>query len=144
MNTTKWAQSAAKAGIQQGLHNENFELTMVDGKRTYDILFDLLDPKLVKFQFQVSTISRGYDAAGLFHEISRPLYFDARAGLVGGDQEDRGGGTGHPGLEEDLYRGENWRHQELFRGNGPGSDEGQRSLSSQSAGLRIAVTRLNR
>jgi len=29
-------------------------------------LFDLLDPKLVKFQFQVSNISRGYDAAEYF------------------------------------------------------------------------------
>jgi sugar phosphate isomerase/epimerase len=29
-------------------------------------LFGLLDPKLVKFQFQVSTISRGYDAAEYF------------------------------------------------------------------------------
>jgi sugar phosphate isomerase/epimerase len=29
-------------------------------------LLDLLDPKLVKFQFQVSTISRGYDAAEYF------------------------------------------------------------------------------
>jgi sugar phosphate isomerase/epimerase len=38
----------------------------VDGKRTYDVLFELLDPKLVKFQFQVSTISRGYDAAEYF------------------------------------------------------------------------------
>ena len=59
----KMGERAAKAGIQQGLHNEDFELTMVDGKRTYDLLLDLLDPKLVKFQFQVSTISRGYDAA---------------------------------------------------------------------------------
>src|SRR5579864_6409903 len=57
---------AAQAGIQQGLHNENFELSKVDGKRTYDILFELLDPKLVKFQFQVSTISEGYDAAEYF------------------------------------------------------------------------------
>jgi sugar phosphate isomerase/epimerase len=62
----KMGEKAAEAGIQQGLHNENFELTMVDGKRTYDILFDLLDPRLVKFQFQVSTISRGYDAAEYF------------------------------------------------------------------------------
>jgi len=62
----KMGQKAAEAGIQQGLHNEDFELTEVDGKRTYDILFDLLDPKLVKFQFQVSTISRGYDAAEYF------------------------------------------------------------------------------
>jgi sugar phosphate isomerase/epimerase len=62
----KMGEQAAKAGIQQGLHNETFELSMVDGKRTYDVLFDLLDPKLVKFQFQVSTISRGYDAAEYF------------------------------------------------------------------------------
>ena len=62
----KMAEQSAQAGIQQGLHNEDFELTMVDGRRTYDLLFDLLDPKLVKFQFQVSTISRGYDAAEYF------------------------------------------------------------------------------
>jgi len=62
----KMGEQAAKAGIQQGLHNEGFELSTVDGKRTYDVLFELLDPKLVKFQFQVSTISRGYDAAEYF------------------------------------------------------------------------------
>ena len=62
----KMGDKAAQAGIRQGLHNENFELTTIDGKRTYDILLDLLDPKLVKFQFQVSTISRGYDAAEYF------------------------------------------------------------------------------
>ena len=57
---------AAAAGIVQGLHNEDFELTKVDGKRTYDQLFQLLDPRYVKFQFQVSTISDGYDAAEYF------------------------------------------------------------------------------
>ena len=62
----KIGERAAAAGIQQGLHNEDFELSTVDGKRTYDLLFDLLDPKLVKFQFQVSTISRGYVAAQYF------------------------------------------------------------------------------
>jgi sugar phosphate isomerase/epimerase len=62
----KMGELSAAAGIQQGLHNEDFELTMVDGKRTYDLLLELLDPKLVKFQFQVSTISRGYDAAEYF------------------------------------------------------------------------------
>jgi sugar phosphate isomerase/epimerase len=62
----KMGEQSAKAGIQQGLHNETFELSMVDGKRTYDVLFGLLDPKLVKFQFQVSTISQGYDAAEYF------------------------------------------------------------------------------
>jgi sugar phosphate isomerase/epimerase len=62
----KMGEQAAKAGIQQGLHNEDFELSMVEGRRTYDVLFELLDPNLVKFQFQVSTISRGYDAAEYF------------------------------------------------------------------------------
>ena len=62
----KMGEQAAKAGIQQGLHNEDFELSKVDGQRTYDLLFNLLDPKLVKFQFQVSTISQGYDAAEYF------------------------------------------------------------------------------
>jgi sugar phosphate isomerase/epimerase len=62
----KMGENAAKAGIQQGLHNEGFELSKVNGKRTYDLLLELLDPKLVKFQFQISTISEGYDAAEYF------------------------------------------------------------------------------
>ena len=62
----RMGEQAAKAGIQQGLHNENFELSKVDGQRTYDLLFKLLEPKLVQFQFQVSTISEGYDAAEYF------------------------------------------------------------------------------
>jgi sugar phosphate isomerase/epimerase len=62
----KIAAVAANAGIQQGLHNEGFELSMVDGKRTYDLLFDLLDPRLVKFQFQMSTITAGLVAADYF------------------------------------------------------------------------------
>ena len=60
------ADVAAKAGMQQGLHNEGFELSMVDGKRTYDLLLDLLDPKLVKFQFQMSTITAGLVGADYF------------------------------------------------------------------------------
>ena len=65
---SKMAERAAKAGIQQGLHNEEFELSTVNGKRTYDILFELLDPKFVKFQFQVSTIGQGYDVAEYFNK----------------------------------------------------------------------------
>ena len=62
----KIAAVAAKAGIQQGLHNEGFEVSMVDGKRTYDMLLDLLDPKLVKFQFQMSTVTAGFVGAEYF------------------------------------------------------------------------------
>jgi sugar phosphate isomerase/epimerase len=60
------AAVAAKAGMQQGLHNEGFEMSTVDGKRTYDMLLDLLDPALVKFQFQMSTITAGFVAADYF------------------------------------------------------------------------------
>jgi len=62
----RMGERAAAAGIVQGLHNEDFELTKIDGQRTYDLLFALLDPRYVKFQFQVSTISDGYDAAEYF------------------------------------------------------------------------------
>ncbi len=62
------AAISAKAGIQQGLHNEGFEVSMVEGKRTYDLLFDLLDPKLVKYQFQMSTINQGLVGAEYFEK----------------------------------------------------------------------------
>jgi sugar phosphate isomerase/epimerase len=62
----KIAETAARAGMHQGLHNEGFELTNVDGQRTYDLLLDLLDAKLVKFQFQMSTITAGLVAADYF------------------------------------------------------------------------------
>jgi len=60
------AAESRKAGLQQGLHTEGFELSMVDGKRVFDMLFDLLDPQLVKFQFQMSTITSGLVAADYF------------------------------------------------------------------------------
>ncbi len=68
------AAVAAKAGMQQGLHNEGFELSMVDGKRTYDLLLELLDPKLVKFQFQMSTITAGLVGADYFTKYPGRFY----------------------------------------------------------------------
>jgi sugar phosphate isomerase/epimerase len=62
----KIAAVSAKAGAQQGLHNEGFEVAMVDGRRVYDVLLELLDPALVKYQFQMSTISAGLVAADYF------------------------------------------------------------------------------
>jgi sugar phosphate isomerase/epimerase len=63
------AAAAAKAGMQQGLHNEGFEVSMTEGRRTYDRLFELLDPALVKFQFQMSTITAGLVAADYFQRF---------------------------------------------------------------------------
>ena len=47
----------------------------------------LLDPKLVKFQFQMSTISQGFDAAEYFTKYPGRFYLDAPAGLERRDQD---------------------------------------------------------
>jgi len=52
----KIAYNASQAGIQQFLHDETFEESKVDGRRTYEVLLELLDPKLVKMQFQMSAM----------------------------------------------------------------------------------------
>jgi len=64
----KMGEQAAKAGIVQGLHDEGFEVASVNGQRVYDVLFGLLDPKYVKFQFQVSEIQHGLDAVTYFNK----------------------------------------------------------------------------
>jgi len=62
-------EMSAKAGLKQGLHTEGFELSTIDGKRVFDILLNgYLDPKLVRFQFQVSTITSGLVAAEYFEK----------------------------------------------------------------------------
>jgi sugar phosphate isomerase/epimerase len=68
------AAVSAAAGLQQGLHNEGFEVSMVDGQRTYDLLLERLDPKLVKFQFQMSTIRDGFVAAEYFTRYPGRFY----------------------------------------------------------------------
>jgi sugar phosphate isomerase/epimerase len=50
------AESAARAGLQQFLHDEGFEMSKVEGRLTYEVLLELLDPKLVKMQFQMSAM----------------------------------------------------------------------------------------
>jgi sugar phosphate isomerase/epimerase len=96
----KIAAVSAREGIQQGLHNEGFEVSQVNGKRTYDMLFELLDPSLVKFQFQMSTIGLGFVAADYFTKY--PGRFnsmhvqdvDLNAKRPGGDPDDDDGGRG--------------------------------------------------
>ena len=53
----KIAEVMAKAGLLTTLHDEVFEMTKVeDGRLTYQVLLDLLDPKNVKMQFQISSM----------------------------------------------------------------------------------------
>jgi sugar phosphate isomerase/epimerase len=50
------SERTAKAGLQQFLHDEIFEMAKVDGRLVYQVLLELLDPKLVKMQFQMSAM----------------------------------------------------------------------------------------
>jgi sugar phosphate isomerase/epimerase len=50
------SEVTAKAGMQQFLHDELFEMAKVDGRLVYEVLLELLDPKLVKMQFQMSAM----------------------------------------------------------------------------------------
>jgi sugar phosphate isomerase/epimerase len=59
-------EQAARAGIQQFLHDENFEVSKVDGRLTYEVLLELLDPKLVKMQFQMSAMREVGDPVAYF------------------------------------------------------------------------------
>ena len=61
-----FAAKAHAAGIVAVLHNEVFEVTSIDGKRVYDMEIEQLDPKTVKFQFQVSTMQDGFDPVDYF------------------------------------------------------------------------------
>lgn len=53
----KIAATAKKEGLQQFLHNEGFENSRtIDGRLTYPLLLQALDPDLVKMQFQMSSM----------------------------------------------------------------------------------------
>jgi len=65
----KIGEQAAKAGIQQFLHDENFEMSKLDdGRLTYQALLDSLDSKLVKMQFQISSMAAIGDPVIYFNQ----------------------------------------------------------------------------
>ena len=93
----KIAAVAAKAGLQQALHNEGFENSTVDGRKTYDILLELLDPKLVKMQFQMSSMRVLGDPVEYSPSISRFISMHLRANLTPAAPTATGPlGAGHP------------------------------------------------
>jgi sugar phosphate isomerase/epimerase len=52
----RMSEATSKAGLQQFLHDEIFEMAKVDGRLVYAVLLELLDPTLVKMQFQMSAM----------------------------------------------------------------------------------------
>jgi len=67
-DANKFGERTARAGIQLGFHNHDFEFQKIDGELIYDKLMSEFDPKLVKMQFQVSVIRLGYQAADYFEK----------------------------------------------------------------------------
>jgi sugar phosphate isomerase/epimerase len=56
------------AGIQMVYHNHHFEFEEIEGKLIYDLLLEELDPDLVKMQFQVAVIDKGFKAKDYFRK----------------------------------------------------------------------------
>jgi sugar phosphate isomerase/epimerase len=61
-------QKVQKEGFQLGYHNHNMEFVETDGKIPYDILMELTDPKLVKYQIDVGNLTFGGGDA--YHYLS--------------------------------------------------------------------------
>ena len=62
------SEVASKAGIESFLHDEGFEMAKVDGRLVYEVLLELLDPKLVKMQFQMSAMRTVGDPVTYFEK----------------------------------------------------------------------------
>jgi sugar phosphate isomerase/epimerase len=56
------------AGIQMVYHNHHFEFAEIDGELIYPVLLEELDPELVKMQFQVAVIDKGFKAEDYFRK----------------------------------------------------------------------------
>jgi sugar phosphate isomerase/epimerase len=66
----KAGEQASKTGMQIGFHNHDIEFTPIDGTLIYDKLTSVLDPKLVKMQYQVAVGRLGFDAPAVFQKYS--------------------------------------------------------------------------
>jgi sugar phosphate isomerase/epimerase len=99
------AAEASKAGLQQALHDEGFEMSKIegDGRLTYEVLLELLDAKLVKMQFQMSAMRIAGDPVMYFNKypgrfISMHLQgVDLNAPMPGRGAQVSGGGAGGAG-----------------------------------------------
>ncbi|MGE5645321.1 MAG: sugar phosphate isomerase/epimerase family protein [Acidobacteriota bacterium] len=69
-NLNKAGETVAKAGLQLGYHNHDMEFEKLDGVLVYDELMKAFDPKVIKMQFQVAVIAKGYKAEDYMKKYS--------------------------------------------------------------------------
>ena len=62
------AERTKAAGIQMVYHNHHFEFAEIDGQLIYPVLLEELDPDLVRMQFQVAVIDKGFKAQDYFRK----------------------------------------------------------------------------
>jgi sugar phosphate isomerase/epimerase len=98
---------AAKAGLQQVLHDEGFEMSKVegDGRVTYAVLLELLDPKLVKMQFQMSAMRTVGDPVMYFNKYPGRFISMHLQGVDLNAPMPARGGPGAPGAAGGAGRG---------------------------------------
>jgi sugar phosphate isomerase/epimerase len=96
----KIAAEAAKANLQQVLHDEGFEMSKVEGsgRLTYEVLLELLDPKLVKMQFQMSSMRVVGDPVMYFTKYSGRFISMHLQGVDLNAPPPSGGRGGAPGV----------------------------------------------
>lgn len=63
------AEKTKAAGIQMGYHNHDMEFEKRGDELIYDEMLKVLDPELVKMQFQVAVVRIGYQAADYFRRF---------------------------------------------------------------------------
>lgn len=61
-------EKTKEAGIQMVYHNHHFEFEEIEGKLIYPVLMEEFDPELVKMQFQVAVIDKGFKAQDYFRK----------------------------------------------------------------------------
>lgn len=65
----KAGEKIKSAGMQAGFHNHATEFHTLEGKLIYDEMLKVLDPNLVKMQFQTEVINLGYKASTYFQKF---------------------------------------------------------------------------
>lgn len=69
-NLNKAGETVRDAGLQLGYHNHDMEFEKLDGVLVYDELMKTFDPKVIKMQFQVAVIAKGYKAEDYMKKYS--------------------------------------------------------------------------
>jgi sugar phosphate isomerase/epimerase len=88
------ARQFAKAGIQFGYHNHDFEFTAIDGVRPYDVISRLTSPRYCHFEVDLYwAVVAGQDPVEIYRREGRVLQFHVKDRGADGGWADLGTGN---------------------------------------------------